>query len=518
MKEGQVYLGKYNIIQVLKETEDVCVLLAEHIQLNSYWIIKKLKKSQTQSRREIHVLKGVKHPGIPLIIDVIEDGDYLVIIREYVDGKTLNEIVYEKGVLAQEEVVDIGIKLCAILTFLHEELDNPLIFRDVKPDNIIITKDNIVQLIDFGIARFHKEEKLHDTMYLGTKGFASPEQYGFSQTDVRTDVFGIGATLYFLLTKNDLGKPPYTLKPLNVFRKDINNFMNDIVQKACEINKNLRYQSVEALSLDLEKLVTKHNEATIEDELLRTSSELIIVNGIRKGIGATYFTIRLAYMLSLINKKVLVIDGSQSHQLMSLEYQEESFVERGLLNYKGIGIYSMESFSNEENHDSTDFFDSFDYILVDNDSIGCEAIDLVKLKSLKESEIIKSENHSFGHNKVDESKQYKGRVKSFLIATIAQWDVECIEEFILNPNTFEFDTIVVNLSSSKRFTGLIESMKELDMLKMPFKPFDELQKAESFDNEVLEKIGVTKQCLNKPSFFSPKNYKAKLATLIKSLP
>jgi serine/threonine protein kinase len=147
----------------------------------------------------------LKHDGIPKFYGHFTDPEHWYLVMEYIPGQTLEEYLQnstEKGYCSLADTLRIGIALCAILEYLHL-CKPPLIFRDVKPANIMLTRNKRVYLIDFGIARAFSPGKAKDTTPLGSPGYAAPEQYGRGQSDQRTDIYGLGATLQTLLTGCD---------------------------------------------------------------------------------------------------------------------------------------------------------------------------------------------------------------------------------------------------------------------------------------------------------------------------
>ncbi len=324
-----IILNKYRIIRILKETNESCVMLAEHLKLHSCWIIKQLTGADKEAMREVEVLKGIRHPGIPMIVDVVKEEERITIIREYAEGKTLDREL-ENGIFSQDQVVGIGLQLCGIIRFLHEGLSKPLIFRDMKPGNIVMTEDGQLKLIDFGIARFYHDGQEHDTCYLGTKGFASPEQFGFSQSDVRTDVFGIGATLYNLLTRMDLGKPPYRIMPIRPVNNSVTSSMEAIINKACAIDKNRRYQAVSEMIHDLERLTVRKERMSMEAVMKSSKAVKIGIAPVSRGCGSTYCTLRIGRYLQGKGSRVLIVDMSKARKLSGLEYHPECRIEKAI--------------------------------------------------------------------------------------------------------------------------------------------------------------------------------------------
>ena len=158
------------------------------------------KSVYSLSSEEADATESLDHPGLPRYLARYSTDQYLCVVREYIEGASLSEVVKEQE-LTQNQIVDICVKLCDILNYLHTR-PQPVIHRDIKPENVILTENEDVYLIDFDIARIFKPDAESDTLFFGTKGYAPPEQYGFAQTDGRADIYSFGVLLRFLLTGN----------------------------------------------------------------------------------------------------------------------------------------------------------------------------------------------------------------------------------------------------------------------------------------------------------------------------
>lgn len=195
-------------------------------------------------KQEAQILAKLQHPNIPQVVDSFQQGNKHYIVTEYVDGATLADMLAARGrPFAEIEVRAWLTQLCGVLSYLHGR-QPPIIFRDLKPQNIMIDRAGQVKLIDFGIARFFKPGKAKDTTLLGTPGYAPPEQHGHGQTDVRSDIFALGVTLYQLLTGYDPTQTPYNLPPIRALVPAISPAMEQIIQRAIQMRSQDRWQSV----------------------------------------------------------------------------------------------------------------------------------------------------------------------------------------------------------------------------------------------------------------------------------
>lgn len=196
---------------------------------------------------EMELLKKLKHPNLPSIVDVIDDKENLLIVMDYIEGNTLEKLLREHGAQKQEDVVEWAIQLCDVLEYLHTRKP-AVIYRDMKPSNVMLKSDGSVVLIDFGTAREFKEQNAADTTCLGTQGYAAPEQFGtMGQTDARTDIYCLGATMYHLVTGHNPSEPPYEMYPITHWNPRLSTGLEQIILKCTQRNPFDRYQSAKEL-------------------------------------------------------------------------------------------------------------------------------------------------------------------------------------------------------------------------------------------------------------------------------
>ena len=250
MTNNELFDGKYKIINILGTGGMSTVYLAENVKLGTLWAIKEISKQQDSNVDiyvEPNILKKLNHPALPRVFDIIEDNESFYIIIDYIDGCTLNEELKRSGRFPEETVIDWAIQICDVLIYLHSFKPNPIIYRDMKPSNIMLTKDGKIKLIDFGIAREYKISSTTDTVYIGTKGYAAPEQYGSGQTNEKTDIYSLGITLYHFLTGIGPNDPPYQIKPIRYFDQNLSKEIERIVDKCTRQNPDERYESANEL-------------------------------------------------------------------------------------------------------------------------------------------------------------------------------------------------------------------------------------------------------------------------------
>ena len=257
---GSLIDGKYKILNKVGQGGMSVVYLAMNEKANKQWAIKEVRKDGVKDFEivkqglvaETDLLKKLSHPSLPSIIDVIEGPDTFLIVMDYIQGNPLSKALEEYGAQPQEYVIEWAKQLCDVLEYLHTRTP-PIIYRDMKPANIMLKPDGNICLIDFGTAREFKEKNLADTTCLGTVGYAAPEQFGgMGQTDARTDIYCLGATLYHLVTGRNPCDPPYEILPIRQVNPALSSGLERIIQKCTQRNPDDRYQSCAELMYALE--------------------------------------------------------------------------------------------------------------------------------------------------------------------------------------------------------------------------------------------------------------------------
>ncbi len=262
LQTGEVINGIYEIISVIDKGGMSVVYLAMNRRANKQWAIKEVRKTGDKKLDvvrqnlivEIDMLKKLNHPNLPSIIDVIDKDDTFLIVMDYIQGNSLQKVLKNEGAQPQERVVRWGIQICDVLQYLHSQ-NPPIIYRDMKPANVMLKPDGNITVIDFGTAREFKIDSTEDTTCLGTKGYAAPEQYRGSkhhQTDERTDIYNLGVTLYHLLTNKHPNEPPYVLKPITEWNSNLSTGLEKIIIKCTKEDPDERYQSCAELMYDLQ--------------------------------------------------------------------------------------------------------------------------------------------------------------------------------------------------------------------------------------------------------------------------
>ena len=244
MSDEKYGLAAYDKLVKIQNEKDVYLVM--HRTERKLYILKEVPKD---SRELYWRLENMKIADIPAIYSITEDNEKLWVVEDYIHGRNLQEKFDQSGIFPEEEVICIMQALCRILAKLHQAVP-PLIHRDIKPSNIMLSEDGVIKLIDFNAAREYHWGESEDTRCIGTKEFAAPEQYGFSQTDARTDIYALGVTMNCLLT----GKPPKI--------EIATGKLQPVITRCIQMDPKNRYQTVQDLSRDLDS--RKDNGGSVE--------------------------------------------------------------------------------------------------------------------------------------------------------------------------------------------------------------------------------------------------------------
>ena len=207
-------------------------------------------------KREALLLAGLMHPNLPRIYDHFNEAGRWYLVMDFIDGETLEAYLAQAkgGKLSVEEVLHIGIQLCTVLNYLHTQ-QPPIIFRDLKPANIMLSPEGHVYLVDFGIARHFKPGQAKDTIAFGSSGYAAPEQYGRTQTTPRSDIYGLGAVLHQLITGDDPSLKPFKFTPLTALPAPFD--LGVLIMQMVEMDADKRPTSAKDVEGKLQVIVTQ---------------------------------------------------------------------------------------------------------------------------------------------------------------------------------------------------------------------------------------------------------------------
>ncbi|GFZ29482.1 hypothetical protein CSC2_00080 [Clostridium zeae] len=255
LEVGHILDDKYEVIKIIGSGGMGTVYLCKNLRLDNLWAIKETEKCDDINidiLSECNILKNLNHPGIPRIVDIFYEKSYVYLVEDYVEGKTLFEYVNDEQEIDLETIKTIILEISEIIDYLHS-LNPPIIYRDLKPSNIIINSSGKVFLVDFGISKIYKVDSDSDTICMGSSGYAAPEQHGLAQSCRQTDIYGMGMVMYFMLT----GKVPFSgAEPFfdENYDKNINKDIVKIIKKCVQPEIKDRYSSVSDLKKEVIKL------------------------------------------------------------------------------------------------------------------------------------------------------------------------------------------------------------------------------------------------------------------------
>lgn len=256
MKENKIwndYLPEdmqehWTVYECLKESEDSSTFLVKETATGILCVLKWGRNRQTEFlRNEMEIMKKMadrKLSGIPKAYRIFEENGEVYLVREYIEGMSLAQMVLQKGGISEAEICRISRKICQTAEQFQNP-NEPMIHRDIKPENIVVTPGSEVVFIDFGTMRSYKKDGSRDTFVVGTRGTAAPEQYGYTQTDQRTDVYAIGQTMLYMVSES------YEMNQLSECA--VSRRMKKIIEKACSFEPDKRYGDAAQLRRAVEK-------------------------------------------------------------------------------------------------------------------------------------------------------------------------------------------------------------------------------------------------------------------------
>jgi serine/threonine protein kinase len=213
--------------------------------------------------REVSLLSTLRHRNLPQILDHFTDTECWYVIMDFIDGMPLEKRLEQLGNtrLPLTEIIDIGIVLCNVLEYLHSQ-QPAIIYRDLKPANIMLTPEGHLFLIDFGIARQFKPGKAKDTSPFGSPGYAAPEQYGKAQTTIRADIYSLGVILHQLLSGEDPTHHPFTFAPLGQQQPEIAS-LEALIMRMVALNSDDRPEDIKPVKKELQQFATEQNSQVL---------------------------------------------------------------------------------------------------------------------------------------------------------------------------------------------------------------------------------------------------------------
>lgn len=328
--ENTILFGKYQLCRILGRGRSGTVYLAKHKDLEEYRAIKQVAKACVdagQFRKEALILKCIRHPGIPVVYDLEEDEDFCYLIEEFLEGDSLYALVSDMGHFSKAMTVRYGIQICHLVNILHSARPTPILYLDLQPRNLLVCEDTI-KLVDFDHA-IHLEEAKHLTKRYGTIGCAAPEQYTGAILNERTDIYAIGAVLYYMLTGDFPGKTP-------VYPKEkIDRSLAKVLYSCLKENPKERYESADQLGRALEQVQRQMEKSKAGVFRREPESSLVIaVAGAFAGAGTTHVAMGFAAYLQRKGLSVLYEERNESGAVRQMAGWKKSPVNR-------FGIYRI---------------------------------------------------------------------------------------------------------------------------------------------------------------------------------
>ena len=296
MKENKIwndYLPEdmqehWTVYECLKESEDSSTFLVKETATGILCVLKWGRNRQTEFlRNEMEIMKKMadrKLSGIPKAYRIFEENGEVYLVREYIEGMSLAQMILQKGGISEAEICRISRKICQTAEQFQNP-DEPMIHRDIKPENIVVTPGAEVVFIDFGTMRSYKKDGSRDTFVVGTRGTAAPEQYGYTQTDQRTDVYAIGQTMLYMVSES------YEMNQLSECA--VSRRMKKIIEKACSFEPDKRYGDAAQLRRAVEKCQANNRKK------------------VYKKAGAVFGLIAAGYILAIFSPDGTVIENKR---------------------------------------------------------------------------------------------------------------------------------------------------------------------------------------------------------------
>ena len=319
---GQVGTGGFGAVYKAKDTQSGDRLVAiKEINLQGLKPQEVIEATDTFNR-EVMLLSGLTHPNLPQLYNHFTDPQHWYLVMDFIEGETLEEYLQKTrdGCLPLHTVLDIAIQLCTVLDYLHTR-QPAIIFRDVKPANIMRTPRGHLYLIDFGTARHLKPGQARDTIALGSPGYAAPEQYGKAQTTQQSDIYSLGVTLHQLLTGNDPSENPFRMAALRATHASLPAELEALVAHMLDLDTRKRPASMAIVKQELEQIAFQQSRALYALQPSTTSNQVAPstqgASGVtaRKGIFLPWAAIiskRLIINVILTGLALLLVVGSCS--------------------------------------------------------------------------------------------------------------------------------------------------------------------------------------------------------------
>ncbi len=249
----QVGTGGFSAVYKAEDLQTHRIVAVKAVSLRGLSAQEKIEATDAFNR-EVSMLTTLHHRNLPRVYDHFTDPECWYLVMDFIEGVSLERYMEERGEnrLPLDEVLDLGLLLCDVLDYLHSR-HPPIIFRDLKPANIMLTRDGHVFLVDFGIARRFKPGQARDTIPFGSPGYAAPEQYGKTQTTPRADIYSLGAILHQLLSGDDPSQNAFKFAPLPQHSVVLTQ-LNKLIASMVEVEQEKRPESIKRVREELEQI------------------------------------------------------------------------------------------------------------------------------------------------------------------------------------------------------------------------------------------------------------------------
>lgn len=425
----EIWFDKYRIVKLLGRGGTSKVYLAEHIKLNSLRAIKHISKHHPLYKtqlKEAQILKDLKHSCIPIVYDIEEDEDGSYIVEQYLEGVTLREYVEARNYLREDIIIYFTLQICDLIHYLHS-VKRPVLYLDLKPENIIVT-DSVIKLIDFGSAIF-LDEAHGSAEFYGTIGYAAPELYYNDGIDERSDVYGIGMLLYFMVTGKTAGKAGERMEHID-FIKNSPKKLKKIISRCLRYDSSQRYASVSQLEQNLSAIIKK------KKYLMNPESSIEIgIAGAQPRIGTTHLSFRLCCYFSRQNIKCLYVESNRSRCLGHIESRYFDLRKnQGIMRVRGIAMV---------NADNTKMMDISGYNIIIKD---------------------------YGSLNMSNKEQFLQSKIKILVLGAKDWELGFSEEALDMVSEYKDIIFLFNFVDGKQYRQAIKSMLYGKCLRIPYEP------------------------------------------------
>lgn len=315
-------LERYQLIKKLGSGGTSTVFLAEHRLLHSLRVIKCRSKNKIvnqNSLKESIILSQLHHSRIPVMYDWEEDDQNTYLIMEYCDGQSLKSLIRTRESISEERILQFSLQICEVIQYLHNR-ENPILYLDLKPDNILVCEHGVT-LIDYGSARYKDEDRNKEAI-AGTIGYAAPEQYAGGILDERTDIYGIGMVMYFMVTGCLFENNCSYIENVDL-KGRCSSGLKNIINRCTRENPGLRYQSMKQVILALSKMQKRR---TKNNMCKKTTSLTIAVAGVQTRVGVTHVALTFNKYLNQFLGESLYIERNSSKHCIDIINSKGDFI------------------------------------------------------------------------------------------------------------------------------------------------------------------------------------------------